>query len=387
MLLRFIYIREINERERNFGLDLLRSIAICLVLAAHGSYFLPPSPMRNIFLMDTAFFGVEIFFILSGFLIGNILLKLFSSQQKDSNIHLVLNFWLRRWFRTLPNYYLFLILNITLFKWLFSKNTTFGMKYLLFLQNFAWPYPFLMPESWSLAVEEWFYILFPIVMLVFIYLPISRKKSILTGLIVYLVVSTAIRFIGAFSIDARWEQGISTVVIYRLDAIGYGVLFAYLNFFYNKFLEKFSGLMLFVGCILIVLSISVLSYGVLTTKETLFNKTMLFTLTSIGLALLLPWFKGLKVKNKFIFYTVTHISVVSYSMYLIHYSFVIPILFTYFPLKMMPLYIVYIIYVTLTMILSTIVYKYYERPMTSLRGKFTKRETNLTRQIAAPDCY
>ena len=55
--------------------------------------------------------GVELFFVLSGFLIGGILIKTF---QKDNSfgIKTISNFWIRRWFRTLPNYDLILILNI-----------------------------------------------------------------------------------------------------------------------------------------------------------------------------------------------------------------------------------------------------------------------------------
>ncbi len=383
ILLKLILIPEIGEKERNFGLDLLRSTAICLVLLAHGSYLLHQPPKHNLILWNGGFYGVELFFVLSGFLIGSILFKILSNQNARFNIQLVLNFWIRRWFRTLPNYFLFLILNLTLFQWLFGMRD-FNIRYFFFLQNFAWPAPYLMNESWSLAIEEWFYIFFPLVMLIFLCLPVLKKKALLTGLVVYLLVSTVIRFTGAVETDLSWDQGFRKVVIFRLDSIGYGVLIAYLNFFYNTLLEKYKKLMLVTGCGMVLFSIAVFSYSVLTIKDTFFNKTVLFIVTDLGLALLLPYFKGIKVKSGFLPYAITHISIVSYSIYLIHHSFVIQLLHELFPSGTLPWYILYALYIIITFFLSTLVYKYFERPMTALRSRFTKHEANLTQQIAAP---
>lgn len=94
---------------RVFGLDFLRSIAILLVMIGHSVGYLPLKIQQFIrpFLVD----GVAIFFVLSGFLIGGIMIKSF---QKEINFKNITNFWIRRWMRTLPNYYLILsILLIT----------------------------------------------------------------------------------------------------------------------------------------------------------------------------------------------------------------------------------------------------------------------------------
>lgn len=83
-------------KQRNFGLDLIRAISIALVIIDH----------RFDIMFEIGTVGVQIFFILSGFLIGQILLKDFKN---GSNGATILKFWKRRWFRTIPLYYLVLI--------------------------------------------------------------------------------------------------------------------------------------------------------------------------------------------------------------------------------------------------------------------------------------
>ena len=93
-----------NPYRRNYGLDLIRSLAICLVLFAH---FTTKAPACGVL-------GVELFFVLSGFLIGGILYQTLRNQDP---IHFrdIWLFWKRRWMRTLPNYYLFLAVAIAMF--------------------------------------------------------------------------------------------------------------------------------------------------------------------------------------------------------------------------------------------------------------------------------
>ncbi len=134
--------------KRNFGLDLLRAISIWLVLAQHGGINitgLTPLKIGSI--------GVEIFFVLSGFLIGGILLR-----DIDKNLSLkqtLINFWTRRWFRILPLYYIILLFKFIVVDHSIGKNILY---YVLFLQNNFYGIDFL-PVSWSLVIEEWFYLL------------------------------------------------------------------------------------------------------------------------------------------------------------------------------------------------------------------------------------
>ncbi|MBT8377560.1 MAG: acyltransferase family protein, partial [Bacteroidia bacterium] len=101
-----------SQSQRIFGLDVVRAIAILLVLISHSTILIFPESNSNAVFAIQFFgtIGVDIFFVLSGYLIGRILLK--QLQTQDFSFKNVLYFWIRRWFRTLPNYYLILIVNI-----------------------------------------------------------------------------------------------------------------------------------------------------------------------------------------------------------------------------------------------------------------------------------
>lgn len=369
-MLDFFRIREGNERGRNFGLDLVRAVAILLVLLSHGRFLLPEFPGKILF-ANGGFFGVELFFVLSGFLIGTILVKEFDRQQA-TDFRLVRDFWIRRWFRTIPNYLLFLVLNLTLFQWLFVPQP-FYLSYFFFLQNFMWPCPPLMAESWSLAVEEWFYLTLPLVMLGFVFLPLKKKHSLLMAFVVYVLFFSALRFYQVISSNPEWDGGVRNIVVYRLDAIGYGVLVAYFNYYHPNALRKHKNKLLALGVLLSGLSVAIFSHSLLTSLETFFNKTFLFAMTSLGFALTLPWFKELRASHRATIGLVSHISIASYSMYLIHWSFVLPLLQNYSPVRI-PWLVNYVLFFVLTFVLSTAVYNYYERPLTGLREKFTERK-------------
>ena len=93
---------------RNPWLDLCRALAILLVLLSHGRVFLRDALPWAEVLRFGGFMGVELFFVLSGFLIGGILLRV-SRQPGTAWLRV---FYVRRWLRTLPNYYLFLLLTV-----------------------------------------------------------------------------------------------------------------------------------------------------------------------------------------------------------------------------------------------------------------------------------
>lgn len=125
---------------RIFGLDLFRSIAILMVLLSNLLLIYPNlnDKLAQILILF-GFWGVEIFFVLSGFLIGNILFNLFI--QNDFTIQSVFSFFKRRWFRTLPNYFLVLLLNIVIAVMFHFQIENVGY-YFFFFQNFYQPMQF-----------------------------------------------------------------------------------------------------------------------------------------------------------------------------------------------------------------------------------------------------
>lgn len=141
--------------KRNAGLDIIRGVAILQVFVWH---FLGPIIWRHIPFAQQAlsltWTGVDLFFVLSGFLIGGILLRNVNAE----NFFGV--FYARRALRILPLYLLALAFYFVLYP------ATVDAKYLLLVQNFTWAAhsmygPDDLAPTWSLAVEEQFYLILP----------------------------------------------------------------------------------------------------------------------------------------------------------------------------------------------------------------------------------
>jgi peptidoglycan/LPS O-acetylase OafA/YrhL len=158
---------------RNQALDLLRGIAIMMVVLHHVEpHTIPGLPTLTggigyIFwrLRSFGVTGVDLFFVLSGFLVGGLLL---SELQKTGNLRVV-RFWLRRGLKIWPSYFALLaVLAITgTSRWLdlsSPSSTVQGvLVHGLFLQNYLDQYT--NTPTWSLAVEEHFYLLLPCLLL------------------------------------------------------------------------------------------------------------------------------------------------------------------------------------------------------------------------------
>ena len=111
---------QVDLNKRYHGLDLARAIAICLVVFAHSLWISDFYPEIVGWLMGlSGTIGVEIFFVISGFLIGRIVLRLL--EDEDFSLATIIEFLKRRWFRTLPNYYLILFVNVLLWWFVYHK--------------------------------------------------------------------------------------------------------------------------------------------------------------------------------------------------------------------------------------------------------------------------
>ena len=176
--------------------------------------------------------GVELFFVLSGFLIGSILIR---TLEKDNvfNFRSVLYFWKRRWFRTLPNYYLILFVNYMLVssELINGDIDQFGWSFIFFTQNLYTSFYGFFWESWSLSVEEWFYIILPLFILIS-YRFLSIKHALMTTIACLILVPLIYRIsqsdlqVDSYNFDVEFRK----VVIMRMDTIVYGVLAAYIKY-------------------------------------------------------------------------------------------------------------------------------------------------------------
>jgi peptidoglycan/LPS O-acetylase OafA/YrhL len=143
-----------TQSRRIAGLDLLRASAIVLVLLAH---YPKTGTGPLIRLLNFGWTGVDLFFILSGYLIAG---QLFASLSSGKEISITA-FYLRRLLRTLPNYYVILAAYVILSGFTGAASPAPLWKFAAFVQNFGIPSTFA--PSWSLCVEEQFYLIFPLI--------------------------------------------------------------------------------------------------------------------------------------------------------------------------------------------------------------------------------
>ena len=173
------------------------------------------------------FLGVELFFVLSGFLIGTIIIE--SVARSPTALGWVPGFWARRWMRTLPNYYLFLLVNaaLLLFGVTSARPDTY-LPYVFFVQNLLWAHPPFFPEAWSLAVEEVFYFFTPLLVGLAVMTFRRTDKAILISLLAIFTTSIAARWYEVVSFNPAWDEDLRKVTLFRLDGIMLGFLFAWL---------------------------------------------------------------------------------------------------------------------------------------------------------------
>ncbi len=368
----FHFLKIDFDKNRVYGLDILRAIAILLVVEEHGNYLLPAKVSKYFITFD----GVSIFFVLSGFLIGGILIKIL--EREKITLKTLLNFWTRRWFRTLPNYFLILTLlaSLSLF---FVKNFDLWSirKYFLFLQNFNSPHPAFFPEAWSLSVEEWFYLLTPVVLFLNAYIfKILPKRNIIITAITILFFAVGFRFYrySNFPISTinEWDNMFRKQVITRLDSLIWGLLGAYCYYYYKSSWIKNRKFFFVTGVFILIAqkAIELLHLNGLGVYYCVFS----FSISSIGTLFLLPALSELKTGKGLLYKYITCISLISYSMYLINLSVIQIWVLKYinFNLSEIPMVLIkYVLYWIFTIVGSIIIFKYFERNLTKLRDKLT----------------
>ena len=221
------------KKERNFGLDLLRATAITLVVVSHCTYlFIQDSDNPIVlFIRTLGAVGVDLFFVLSGFLIGGLLLK--DIEQKRTDFSSLMMFWKRRWWRTLPNYFLMLLINIGIIFIFFNDVPDAIASYFVFTQNFSGAQSNFFTESWSLSIEEYAYLILPFLMFCALFTFKKHESSVFlwtTLIVIFIAFLMKIQFyLNAEVVSYKdWSATFRKVVIYRLDSIYIGFLLVYI---------------------------------------------------------------------------------------------------------------------------------------------------------------
>jgi peptidoglycan/LPS O-acetylase OafA/YrhL len=366
-----------NSNPRVFGLDLMRAMAICMVLCSHILWIYRPNDglIKQLFALF-GFLGVEFFFVLSGFLIGKILYSIYIKD--DYTIKSAFYFLRRRWYRTLPNYYLVLIINIIISTSLGYSIPKLGL-YFIFLQNGFSKMATFFPESWSLSVEEWAYLILPISLLTFSFLFKPKNKNRFFLLIIVLLIMLFIGLKIGHQINTKittldeWNESVKAVMIYRLDAIFIGVLCAWISIHYQKYWAKFKFHSALIG--LLIMIFMYFGMGLLRifpeTHPFVWNVIYL-PLASLSIAFYMPFFSQLETSIGIIKKPIEFISKISYSIYLFHYSVILQLIMLIVDRENTSLFQFHMItafYLITLIVISYVCYRFYEKPIMDFRDK------------------
>jgi peptidoglycan/LPS O-acetylase OafA/YrhL len=306
------------DSSRITELDGLRGVAIFMVMSFHyinnQLHEATTVPARVLYkLTSYGWVGVDLFFVLSGYLIGSILIANSYSQ------NLFTTFYVRRIARIFPTYYLLVIcfLVMTSLPSLNANDFLTGNRvlpdwsYLTFTNNIymAWLNNMgnkAMSISWSIAIEEQFYLIFPLV----IYL-LRKTRYLPAVLIVAIVAAPVFR-----SMFAGWIAPY-VLLMCRMDSIAAGALVAYcgINYDLGDVVRKYRFHLL--GALLGLIGVCGMAYYLFhdigSVRHTLFAFCfaiiLLFSLT------MKKWVLIALLRNKWLVFVGT----ISYSLYLFHY--------------------------------------------------------------------
>ncbi|PYK40515.1 MAG: acyltransferase [Verrucomicrobia bacterium] len=212
-----------TNRERQPGLDLLRALAIIVVVIYHAALFGFKLPGR----VDRfGWIGVDLFFVLSGYLIGG---QLLAPLAREHSIKLG-RFFARRIFRIMPAYFVTLAVYFLLPSWREYPDMAQPLwKFLLSIQNIALHGGTAFSHAWSLAIEDQFYLALPLILILISCWPRA-------GIIIPCII-----FIGGLVLRAflAWQnpgdggvsfRGFQSWIYYptwtRLDPLVFGVVLA-----------------------------------------------------------------------------------------------------------------------------------------------------------------
>ncbi len=221
---------------RNKRLDVLRCIAILLVIARHT--------YPGIWIGKAGWMGVDLFFVLSGFLISGLL---FAEYKKNHSINWK-RFLIRRGLKLYPAFYVFLF--ATFLTQLGFKQVSGLSNYLgeiFYVQNYG---PYIWSHTWSLAVEEHFYILLLIFLLVLARFSSDRENPfrIMPRAFIFVAIAClASRIVTSAAIPAEHVEPWFTYrpvwvsTNDRMDSLFFGVLLGYFHHFGPHSLERALG--------------------------------------------------------------------------------------------------------------------------------------------------
>ncbi len=305
--------------------------------------------------------GVDIFFLISGFLITYILIE----EKRRLNTISIGKFMIRRSLRIWPLYFFLIIIAPLLVGYLEMPEPNYLM-FSVFLGNFStivsqdWTYPFA--HFWSICIEEHFYLVWPFLIY---FIP---KKHLLKTFATVILLSIAFRVYSAYFVDDVWY----TIYLHTLSRIDVLVIGAVGAYFYSEKPFKFE-LTKYIRLLLVALLVFALSIEAVSSWETVFMVAFKkYFYIGIFAVLILdynfnPNFKHLLPIKSFVHY----LGKISYGIYMygnIVYLVVIKkIMQTY---HISNLWFYFSTVIILTIIVSVISYELFEKQILKLNKRF-----------------
>ncbi len=214
----------LNSPYRRSEIDFLRGIAILLVLFRHYRY--------QDYLYEIGWIGVDLFFVLSGFLVSGLLFK---ESQKHNRIYPV-HFLIRRGFKLYPVFYFFIGLTIL---WKILSNTPFALTNLIgelfFLQNYIGS---LWSHTWSLAVEEHFYL--ALTALIYITNRLNKISHTSVFLIAFILIAISCLLLRIYSTHIDFKLANMFYSHNRFDSLFFGVFISHCYHYRQEELKAFT---------------------------------------------------------------------------------------------------------------------------------------------------
>ncbi|MGD0540148.1 MAG: acyltransferase [Tepidisphaeraceae bacterium] len=360
--------------EHRIQLDAIRAMAVILVMVQH---FDP----GTIHWIELGFAGVRVFFVLSGFLITGILLRARQMAEIDrvSKWRVLRNFYARRFLRIFPVYYLVILLT-----WLagigpMRESVGWHLSYLSNIYFFKrGTGNFSVTHLWSLAVEEQFYLLWPLLIL---FLP---RKSLVGAIVSAICIGPLFRAGIVLRGGNAWQA--SVLMPACLDALGMGALVAVLTFIgRDKFKRRLLNASLLLGVALYI--------GVAVAVH--FSHAAAWTVPyGVSVALWSAWLIdgaysgfGGTMGKVLSFKPAVYLGTISYGVYLIH-NFVPDVvngLFGFTPAHELPMPIRPIIMFLVTVFLASVSWYGFERPINALKRFFPYRPSAAAAATAAAE--
>ncbi len=294
----------VKNSERIASLDGLRALSIALVLFGHlsGTRYFPLSLYVGDY-FSVASVGVIIFFVISGFLITSLLLQ---ELNRNGNISLG-RFYFRRTMRIFPPYYLMILVVAVLRSLELIQVSNIDIFHsLAYVSNYFRPDSWYLGHTWSLSVEEQFYLLWPAT-LIFL-----GKRNAFRVAIFLLIFCPLVRALSLFDV---WHAPNSGAFEMVADSLASGCLLA----LWRSRLHQTSRYLNFLNSrIFFLLPLMIFLIGGLHLSSK-FYYTVGLTITNVGIAICVDWcvtWQDGKVGKLLNSPTIAFIGTMSYSIYL-----------------------------------------------------------------------